>query len=214
MLNYTNVITDKEFITKSNEKNSDVRCPTLEDIKINIEQSVQENNYFCVPACVQMVLGLHGIIVSQSDLASEMNTIPISGTEYVDLARVVNKYVFNNESPSFGEPGYRVQIIDRFEDDETVFALFEERVKTDIRTGDPVFVAVDVNALYPNLKSANHMILVTGYAVYEGTDNVAYYYIVDPLYTIQDPVYGGLKTVTKEELINALVVNEEPAYIW
>ena len=212
--NENNTETDKELMTKPNEKNTDVEYPSLEYKKINMEQSIQENNYFCVPACVQMVLRLHGIIVSQSEVALEMNTVPVTGTEYVDLARVVNKYVFHNENPSQSEPGYRVQTIDRFENDEAVFALFEERVKTDIKSGDPVFVAIDVQALYPDLNSGNHMILVTGYAAYEGTDIIEYYYIVDPSYVIQDPVYGGLKTVTREELINALVVNVEPAYIW
>ena len=87
-------------------------------------------------------------------------------------------------------------------------------MRLDISTNDPIFVAIDLNALYPHLSSANHMIVVTGYALYAGTDNIAYYYYIDPSYTVQDENYGGLKTVTSENLINAIVVNEEPAYIW
>lgn len=207
---------DKNNKTDENNKNdkNDLRHPQSKKVKIDLEQSIQENNYYCVPACVQMVLKLHGISVTQDQLAIEMHTSPSTGTEYIDLAQIVNKYVFKNINPSFGEPGYRVQTVKKNEDDETIYSLFEKRIREDIDTGDPIFVAIDTNALYPNISSANHMILVTGYTLYEGTNDIEYYYIVDPLYTVQDSVDKGLKIVAREALINAIVVNEEPAYIW
>lgn len=58
------------------------------------------------------------------------------------------------------------------------------------------------------------MIVVTGYALEKGSDEIAFYYYIDPSYVVQDSIYGGLKKVTKEELINAIVINEEPAYIY
>ena len=39
-------------------------------------------------------------------------------------------------------------------------------------------------------------------------------YYVDPYYKFQDPIYGGLKVVTPEELLNAMVGVSEPDYAW
>lgn len=189
-------------------------CPTLEKINIQLVQSVQEKGYFCVPACLQMVLNHHGIHISQEQLAKEMSTSQVTGTEYVDLARVANKYIFEKETAEPAGAGYRVQTLERNVNNSEIYETFESRVKTDISTGDPVFAAVDNHSLYPELASANHMVLVTGYSVFEGTDNIAYYYIMDPSYLVQDPVYGGVKTVTAEELMDAITSNVEPAYIW
>lgn len=189
-------------------------CPTLEKINIQLVQSVQEKGYFCVPACLQMVLHHHGLHVSQEQLAKEMNTSQVTGTEYVDLVRVANKYIFEKETAEPVGAGYRVQTLERNVYNTEIYKTFESRVKTDISTGDPLFVAIDNHSLYPELESANHMVLVTGYSVYAGTDNIAYYYIMDPSYLVQDPVYGGVKIVTAEELMNAITRNVEPAYIW
>lgn len=183
-------------------------------VQLILNQSVQENGYFCVPACLQMVLKYKNIEKSQSELAAELNTKQNTGTEYVDLARVANKYLFNNENVGYNEPGYHIQTLNRYDRNPQIAIDFERRVRADISTNDPVFVAVDVNALYPNLNSANHMIIVTGYILEEGKDEIAFYYYIDPSYVVQDSIYGGLKIATKEELINTIVVNKEPAYIY
>lgn len=197
--------------TNPNDNGSHIE---LTKVQLSVPQSVQENNYFCGPASLQMVLRYHGISVSQSQLAKEMNTVPVTGTEYNDLAKVVNKYLFNNSNVGPNDPGYHVQTLQRYDTDPEIAKTFEKRVKQNISTNDPVFLAVDVKALYPNLSSANHLIVLTGYTVYTGTDKIAYYYYLDPSYAVQDDIYGGLKTVTSEELINAIVSNVEPAYIW
>lgn len=187
---------------------------SLVKTQLTLTQSVQENNYYCVPACLQMVLRYKGIEKSQSELAKELNTKQTTGTEYVDLARVANKYLFNNENVKANEPGYHVQTITRYDENTQIVDDFERRVKTDISTNDPIFVAIDMNVLYPELSSANHLIVITGYAHYEDSEEIAYYYYIDPLYTVQDKVYGGLKIATREEMIKAIIVNVEPAYIY
>ncbi|WP_323090536.1 C39 family peptidase [Allobaculum sp. JKK-2023] len=185
----------------------------VDKIRLPLESIVQENNYYCVPACMQMVLRYKGIEKTQTELAGEMNTSPTTGTEYADLTRIANKYLFQNENVGPNEPGYHIQRISRYDTNPDLYTQFEQRVRQDIGTNDPIFAAVDVQALYPQHKSANHMVLITGYALFAETDNIAYYYYIDPYYE-QDSVYGGLKTVTAEQLMNAIVINEEPAYIW
>lgn len=201
---------------KDSKVNSSENMNTVSSTKIQLtlNQSVQENGYYCVPACLQMVLNYKNIEKSQSELAVELNTKQSTGTEYVDLARVANKYLFNNVNVGDNEPGYHVQTLNRYDRNPQIAIDFERRVRTDISTNDPVFVAIDVNALYPHLNSCNHMIVVTGYALEEGSDEIAFYYYIDPSSVVQDSVYGGLKKVTKDELINAIIVNEEPAYIY
>lgn len=198
-----------------NEETGDIETyMPVDRVRLSLEQSVQENSYYCVPACLQMVLKYKGINKTQSELAKELKTDPVTGTEYLNLAEIANKYLFGHESVSDNEVGYHIQTITRYSEDENLSAVFEKRVREDISTNDPVFVAIDVNALYPELTSGNHMIVLTGYALYSGTDNIAYYYYIDPSYVVQDETYGGLKIVTKEELMNAIIVNDEPAYIW
>ena len=181
-------------------------------IKLDVPQSVQENNYFCVPACVQMVLRYHDIEVSQTQLSKEMHTDTVTGTEYIDLANTLNAYLFHKQHIEGNEPGYRVQTLAINDQSSQSQALFEQRVKSDIASHDPVFTAIDVMGLYPDLYHGNHMIIVIGYA--STNDVIDYYYIIDSSYTVQDQIYGGLKIVGRHELYQAIIHNEEPAYIW
>lgn len=181
-------------------------------IRLDVPQSVQENNYFCVPACVQMVLRYHDIEVSQMQLSKDMHTDTITGTEYIDLANTMNFYLFHKQHIEGNEPGYRVQTLAINDQSSQSQALFEQRVKTDITSGDPVFTAIDVLELYPDLYHGNHMIIVIGYA--STNDVIDHYYILNPSYTVQDQTYGGLKIVNRDELYQAIIHNEEPAYIW
>lgn len=180
------------------------------DNNINLDQSIQETEYYCAPACAQMLFKLHDIYMSQKEIAIEMNTVPITGTEYIDFARVINKYVFGKEIVLDGEPGYRVQNVLNGD----YYQKFEQRVKIDVNSGDPLFVSVDVSKLYPKLNvSANHMVIITGFSCdFEG--NIINYYLVDPWYLVQDEIYKGLKVVSANELKNAMLASNEPAYIW
>lgn len=188
--------------------------PIQNKVNLTLEQSVQETNYFCVPACVQMVLRFHGLQVDQTTLAKEMNTSSITGTEYVDMARTLNQHLFNKGIAADNEIGYHVQTVAMNDQRTETMQTFEQRVRDDIQHQDPVFVTVNTHTLYPDLASANHMIVITGYALHENRDRIAVYYIIDPYTKVQDPTYGGYKVFTSEELYNALITNEEPAYLW
>lgn len=152
--------------------------------------------------------------VDQKILAKEMNTNPATGTEYVDLVRVANKYLFNKEAIGPNEPGYRIQTIARYDRNPKIATEFEQRVKQNISSGDPVLVGIDLKTLYPTLPTVNHWVVLIGYEEKEGTDIIEYFYYIDPYYVVQDKQFGGLKKVTKKELINAIVQNDEPAYLW
>lgn len=197
-------------------EDGELPTPPIELTKLilPVEQRIQETSYYCVPAVLQMVLNFKNISIPQEQLAMEMNTSSKTGTEYIDLARVANKYLFDNENVGDNDPGYHVQTIERNDSNPQIAIDFKERVKTNIKNNDPTFVAIDVNVLYPQLNSANHMILLVGYATYANTDNIAYYYYIDPSYAVQDSTNGGLKIVTEEELIKAIIQNVEPAYVW
>lgn len=207
--------TDKDNMEASNfQNNTDTFSATKFQLELTSLQSVQENNYFCVPACLQMVLRYKGTEKSQSELAKEMQTKPITGTEYLDLARVANKYIFNNEQVGPNDAGYHVQTLTRYDSNPNIMVDFEHRVRTDIETKDPIFVAIDVETVYPDLYSGNHMVVLIGYSLFAGTSDIENFYIIDPSYTIQDTIYGGLKVVDKETLEKAIINNEEPAYIY
>lgn len=182
-------------------------------VRLDVPQSVQETGYWCVPAALQMVLRHHGIDVSQRVLAERMHTQPATGTEYVDLARTANAYLFGVDSAEPAGVGYRVQTVAVGDRSRTVADTFERRVRADLAAGDPVFVAIDVQALYPWLGRGNHMIVITGYDT-DSSGAITRYRYLDPSFMVQDATYGGLKTATADELVNAIIVNEEPAYVW
>ncbi|KFI52276.1 C39 family peptidase [Bifidobacterium biavatii] len=160
-----------------------------------------------------MVLRYRGIDVSQSVLADDMNADPRTGTEYVDLARVVNRYLFGVDDANPNDAGYRVQTMEIGDTDPATARTFAERATADLDNGDPVFTAIDVHALYPAFSHANHMIVITGYDA-DANGTVTRWTYRDPWYRVQDETRDGLKTVTADALINAIISNEEPAYVW
>lgn len=186
---------------------------SLDQDMLKLIDSIQENGYYCGPAILQMILSYHGINSAQSDLARQLNTSSITGTEYADMARVLNTYLFDCEIPAAHAPGHRVQELIPGSISKEDMQLLNERTITDISTGDPVPIAIDLGVLYTELPSANHFVLIVGYKTAEdGT--ISAYYVRDPYDKVQDQVWQGLKVFTVEELYNALNRNTEPAYIW
>ena len=61
----------------------------------------------------------------------------------------------------------------------------------------------------PVLMAVNMMDIVE-----KNKDQITSYYIIDPYPPVQDEVHRGLKQFTAQELVRAILVNEEPAYIW
>lgn len=205
------VQTDRE--SKPAEQSHGTASSKPQQKKLRIIQSVQETSYYCVPACIQMTLRYHAIECTQHSLAQQLHTDPVTGTEYVDMASVLNSYLFPDTSmPSADEAGYHVQTIAPTDHTQEISEIFSRRCEQNIKDGYPVFAAVDLHALYPTLAHANHMVLVIGYA--KNDETITSYYIIDPYPPVQDDVYKGLKIFSAEELVHAMLVNEEPAYIW
>lgn len=182
-------------------------------VMLDVPQRVQETGYWCVPGALQMVLAYKGIDASQTTLAERMNTKPVTGTEYVDLARVANAYLFGEETATPSGAGYRVQTIAIGDRDPSVAQTFADRAKADLADDYPVFAAVDVHVLYPWFGHGNHVVVVMGYDTDE-TGTITQYHILDPSYNMQDPVHAGHKVVDANTMMSAIVDNEEPAYIW
>ena len=196
-----------------NEEQAQINGIAIGDkVKISLPQSLQETNYYCGPACLQMILANFGIQVSQSELAKQIKTDSITGSEYEDMARVLNSYLFADVDLS--RSGYRVQTHTRSDEKASALVQFESRVRKNIDDGYPSVIAIDLNKIYPQLPSANHVVVCNGYIKKFNSQEIAFYYIIDPYDKVQDATYGGLKVVTPQELIDAIIDNVEPAYIW
>ncbi|MCR5794005.1 MAG: C39 family peptidase, partial [Solobacterium sp.] len=180
--------------------------------RIELTQSVQEKTHYGGAAVVQMILRSHGIEKTQADLAAELNTSTVTGTEYADAARVLNTYLFSCEVPGPADPGYRVEYLTPGSVGSSVMDKLRDRVVRDVRTLDPIIIAINTNVLYPDLPKANHFVLITGYRTVD--DVITEYYIVDPSPDVQNSEYAGLKVFTIEEIRRAFDTNSEPAYIW
>ncbi|MBR2068067.1 MAG: C39 family peptidase, partial [Solobacterium sp.] len=186
---------------------------TAQKVLLDVPQAVQENGYYCGPAILQMTLLWHGIDSNQDDLALKLNTSAITGTEYADMARALNSYLFGYDIPSTNEAGYRVQELTHGYISEEDMQLLCKRTMIDIDNGDPLPLAINLSSLYPEQPIANHFVLIVGYRTNEHGE-LTDFYIRDPYGKVQDATYQGLKIFTVSEIQEALKWNDEPAYIW
>lgn len=182
-------------------------------IRLNVSQSVQETDYYCAVACLQMVLSFHEISMNQPDLAQRLNTYPITGTEYEDLAREASLLIFGSIPDSESDPGYRAVLWKRNEGSENDFRVFEQRVKSDLESGDPVFISINIAPAYDYNFDGVHEVVLYG-ADYDSCGNPSMYYFIDPSYNQQNPEFQGRKMYTPEELWKIMNDNPEPGYVW
>lgn len=70
-----------------------------------------------------------------------------------------------------------------------------------------------VEKIYPG-KKGEHNVIGMGYELSEDGKDVTGVYYLDPSPNVQDPTYGGLKKVTPEELLDAMLPCQEPNYAY
>ena len=178
-----------------------------------ISLKLQEEWYFCAPATVHMMLASRGVSVSQHQLAKEMGTYNPYGTHNRDAIRVLNQNLFGYPEPSGNQAGYRLATVTDARPDSEDLRIFKERVRKDIDDGYPLYYTFNVAQIYPG-KSGEHNVIGVGYELTSDNKDIAAIYYLDPDTHVQDPTYGGLKKLTPEELLAAMVTCGEKNYAW
>ena len=178
-----------------------------------IPLKLQEEWYFCAPATVQMILASRGVSVSQHQLAKEMGTYNPYGTHNREAIRVLNQNLFGYPEPSVNQAGYRLVTVTDARPDSEDLRLFKERVRKDINDGYPLYYTFNVAQIYPG-KSGEHNVIGVGYELTADGKDISAIYYLDPDTHVQDPTYGGLKKLTPEELLAAMVTCGEKNYAW
>ena len=178
-----------------------------------ISLKLQEEWYFCDPATVHMMLASRGVSVSQHQLAKEMGTYNPYGTHNRDAIRVLNQNLFGYPEPSGNQAGYRLVTVTDARPDSEDIRLFKERVRKDIDDGYPLYYTFNVAQIYPG-KSGEHNVIGVGYELTADGKDISAIYYLDPDTHVQDPTYGGLKKLTPEELLAAMVTCGEKNYAW
>lgn len=178
-----------------------------------ISLKLQEEWYFCAPATVHMMLASRGVSVSQHQLAKEMGTYNPYGTHNRDAIRILNQNLFGYPEPSGNQAGYRLATVTDARPDSEDIRLFKERVRKDIDDGYPLYYTFNVAQIYPG-KSGEHNVIGVGYELTADGKNISAIYYLDPDTHVQDPTYGGLKKLTPEELLGAMVTCSEKNYAW
>jgi len=178
-----------------------------------ISLKLQEEWYFCAPATVHMMLASRGVSVSQHQLAKEMGTYNPYGTHNRDAIRVLNQNLFGYPEPSGNQAGYRLVTVTDARPDSEDIRLFKERVRKDIDDGYPLYYTFNVAQIYPG-KSGEHNVIGVGYELTADGKDISAIYYLDPDTHVQDPTYGGLKKLTPEELLAAMVTCGEKNYAW
>ena len=178
-----------------------------------ISLKLQEEWYFCAPATVHMMLASRGVSVSQHQLAKEMGTYNPYGTHNRDAIRVLNQNLFGYPEPSGNQAGYRLATVTDARPDSEDIRIFKERVRKDIDDGYPLYYTFNVAQIYPG-KSGEHNVIGVGYELTADGKDISAIYYLDPDTHVQDPTYGGLKKLTPEELLAAMVTCGEKNYAW
>ena len=178
-----------------------------------IPLKLQEEWYFCAPATVHMMLASRGVSVSQHQLAKEMGTYNPYGTHNRDAIRVLNQNLFGYPEPSGNQAGYRLVTVTDARPDSEDIRIFKERVRKDIDDGYPLYYTFNVAQIYPG-KSGEHNVIGVGYELTADGKDISAIYYLDPDTHVQDPTYGGLKKLTPEELLAAMVTCGEKNYAW
>lgn len=177
---------------------------------LSVTPQIQEKWYFCAPTTVSMILSSQGITVSQQQLAKEMGTYEPYGTHNRDAIRVLNQHLFGYPDP---QAGYRIATVTNASPDSEDMRLFKERVRKNIDDGYPLYYTFTISQIYPG-KSGEHNVIGIGYELTPDRKDISAIYYLDSMTHVQDPTYGGLKKVTPEELLAAMVTCGEPNYAW
>lgn len=204
---------DKEDTKNSestSEKNNNATLNNNETEKniLDISYQTQKEWNYCAPTTVSMMLSAKGKQVDQYTLAKEMGTYEPFGTHNKDAVRILNKYMFGYEYPQGNQAGYRMEFVTNVSHE--TLKTFNERVIKNIKDGYPMYLTFDSSKIYPGKKGEHNVILV-GYKI-ENSNFFIYY--LDPSPNVKDPVYGGLKILSSEELLTAMLTCEEPNYAW
>lgn len=178
-----------------------------------IPLKLQEEWYFCAPATVHMMLASQGVSVSQPQLAKEMGTYNPYGTHNRDAICVLNQHLFGYPEPSENQAGYRLATVTDGRPGSEEVRIFKERVRKDIDDGYPLYYTFNVAQIYPG-KSGEHNVIGVGYELTADGKDISAIYYLDPDTHAQDPTYGGLKKLTPEELLAAMVTCGEKNYAW
>lgn len=180
---------------------------------LNVSTCVQETGYYCGPASVQQLLNYLGYNYTQDNLATLLGTQPSVGTNFYNIAKVLNKIVFGLDAPpTSGQPGYRSYLILDPSINSSDAIEFISFVKQDTKYNDPMIYNVSLSVLYPG-SSGGHF--VTGCGWREGTDgSFQSCYYVDPWYAVQDATYAGLKIVSLSEMLQAISYSPQRGYVW
>ena len=200
-------VREEETQSSSKEASSPIRK------RLEVPMQIQRAWNTCAPTSVSMILAYRGVQASQEELARAMGTDETFGTHNVNAIRVLNQYLFGYAEVPAGQAGYHLATVTSSAPNSEDMRLFKERLRKNIDDGYPLYYTIDNASIYPGHKG-EHNVVGTGYELSaDGSDVLAVYYI-DPSYTVQDPIYGGLKKVTPEELLAAMCACQEPNYAW
>lgn len=200
-------VREEETQPSSKEASSPIRK------RLEVPMQIQRAWNTCAPTSVSMILAYRGVQASQEELARAMGTDETFGTHNVNAIRVLNQYLFGYAEVPAGQAGYHLATVTSSASNSEDMRLFKERLRKNIDDGYPLYYTIDNASIYPGHKG-EHNVVGTGYELSaDGSDVLAVYYI-DPSYTVQDPIYGGLKKVTPEELLAAMCACQEPNYAW
>ncbi|NLJ94937.1 MAG: C39 family peptidase [Clostridiaceae bacterium] len=199
--------------SKSTQTENRILSDSERQVRLEVPIKIQEVWNYCAPTTVSMILDYKGIDIDQYQLATEMGTYEPFGTHNADAIRILNKHLFGYEYPADNEPGYRIATVTNSDLNSEDMHLFKERVIDNINNDFPMYYTFDMSRIYPG-KAGEHNVVGTGYELTADGADIAYVYFLDPLASMQDPIHGGLKKVTPQELLYAMLTCEEPNYAW
>ncbi len=137
-----------EKIKNLQEQNAKRPVPYAGEVILNTPRYTQETNYYCVPACAQMLIEyVAGVKKSQSELAGMMNTAPSHGTYMDDAQPVIAQLTGAN-----------------YELGNNTHSHYYANMVADINANYPVIYSVNPYIFGNGHGSYGHAVLGNGYA--------------------------------------------------
>lgn len=173
--------------------------------RLAFEPVLQEEQYWCVPATVQMILRTQGLDAKQAQLAEEMHWIPGYGVHNADGVGVLNEKLFGVRNPAPGAAGYRIQRV-ADASAETV-QLLKQRVRKNIDEGYPMYYTFELRHLVAD--HGEHNVIGCGYVLTPDGTDIAFLVYYDSYLA-----HPGFFYVRPTTAVESMLACGEPEYAW
>ena len=171
-----------------------------------IEGYVEEKDGYHAATMLQMTFHMYQIDCTQEQLHKEFQENAKQKSAVQNLCDMLNSYIYDQQQISEYALGYRVEKIEKKEDQVSKKNQFKQRIIQDIQMANPVFIYANLENMDEKSSEENRFFLVIGYQKEENDDAFMIAY--------QDSKVKQTQFLSFDDLWNYMIHTTDGAYIW